>query len=84
MENLQDKAQMMLGQHIRAYHPNQPIRLGDYICQQEVQSPAHFVLVRNTDHTLRIPMLNVSNNNDDDDDGISCHFIRYLLLLSTY
>ncbi|XP_033749156.1 photoreceptor-specific nuclear receptor-like [Pecten maximus] len=28
VENLQDQAQIMLGQHIRAHHPTQPIRFG--------------------------------------------------------
>ena len=27
VENLQDQAQVMLGQHIRAQHPTQPVRL---------------------------------------------------------
>ena len=26
VENLQDQAQVMLGQHIRAQHPTQPVR----------------------------------------------------------
>ena len=30
VENLQDQAQVMLGQHTRAQYPNQPVRFASY------------------------------------------------------